>query len=74
MHPNTQVDRLPQVIIARFLVGFSFVPEKEVSIAGDREKSGTIRPAKDDEFIVSSPFLTLPIITMSRWHLSNKKL
>jgi hypothetical protein len=30
------------------------VPEKEVSIAGDEEKSGTIRPAKDEEFTESS--------------------
>jgi hypothetical protein len=50
------------------------VPGKEVSIAGDEEKSGTIHPAKDEEFTGSSPFLTLTIITMSRWYLSNKKL
>jgi hypothetical protein len=50
------------------------VPEKDVSIAGDEEKSGTIPPAKDEEFTVSSLFLALTIIIMSRWYLSNKKL
>jgi hypothetical protein len=42
------------------------VPEKDVSIAGDEEKSETIRPAKDEEFTGSSLFLTLTIITMPR--------
>jgi hypothetical protein len=50
------------------------VPEKEVSIGGDEEKNGTIRRAKDEEFTGSSLFLTLTIITMSRWYLSNLKL
>jgi hypothetical protein len=50
------------------------VPEKEVSINGDEEKSEIIRPAKDKEFIGSSLCLTLTIITMSRWYVSNKKL
>jgi hypothetical protein len=50
------------------------VPEKDVSIAGDEEKNGTIRPAKDEQFTGNSLFLTLTIITMSRWYLSNKKL
>jgi hypothetical protein len=49
------------------------VPEKKVHLQGDEEKSGTIRPAKD-EFTGSSLFLTFTIITMSRWYLSNKKL
>jgi hypothetical protein len=35
-------------------------------VRGDEEKSGTIRPAKDEELTGSSLFLTLPIITMSR--------
>jgi hypothetical protein len=43
-------------------------------LQGDKEKSGTIRPATDEEFAVSSLFLTLTIITMSRRYLSNKKL
>jgi hypothetical protein len=50
------------------------VPEKDVSIAGDEEKSGTIRPDKDEEFTWSSLFLTFTIITTSRWYLSHKKL
>jgi hypothetical protein len=50
------------------------MPEKDVSIAGDEEKSGTIRPAKDEEFTDNSLFLTLTIITMSRWYLSHQKL
>jgi hypothetical protein len=41
---------------------------------GDEEKSEIICPAKDEEFTGSSLFLTLTIITMSRWYLSNKKL
>jgi hypothetical protein len=49
------------------------VPEKDVSIAGDEEKSGTIPLAKDKEFTGSLLFLTLTII-MSRWYLSNNKL
>jgi hypothetical protein len=48
------------------------VPEKDVPIAGDEEKSGTIPPAKDEDFTGSSFFLTLTIITMSRWYFSNK--
>jgi hypothetical protein len=40
----------------------------------DEKKSGTILPAKDEEFTVSSLFLTLTIITTSRWYLFNKKL
>jgi hypothetical protein len=50
------------------------VPENDISIAGDEEKNGTIRPAKDEEFNGSSLFLTLTIITISRWYLYNKKL
>jgi hypothetical protein len=41
---------------------------------GDEEKSGAIRRAKDEEFTENSLFLTLTIITMFRWYLSNKKL
>jgi hypothetical protein len=43
-------------------------------VQGDQEKSGTIRPAMDEEFTGSSLFLTLEIITISRWYLSDKKL
>jgi hypothetical protein len=43
-------------------------------VQGGEEKSGTIRPAKDEEFTGSSLFLTLIIMTMSRWYLSHKKL
>jgi hypothetical protein len=49
------------------------VPEKEVSMTGDEEKSGIIRPAKNEGFTGSSLFMTLTI-TISRWYLSNKKL
>jgi hypothetical protein len=45
-----------------------------VIVQGDEKKSGIIRPAKDGEFTGISLFLTLTIITMSRWYLSNKKL
>jgi hypothetical protein len=41
---------------------------------GDEGKSKTIRPAKNEEFTGGSLFLTVTIITMSRWFLSNKKL
>jgi hypothetical protein len=43
-------------------------------VQGDEEKSGTILPVKDEEFTGSSLFLTLTIITMSHWYLSNEKL
>jgi hypothetical protein len=43
-------------------------------VQGDEEKSGTVRPAKDEEFTRSSLFVTLTIIIMSRWYLSNTKL
>jgi hypothetical protein len=41
-------------------------------VQGDEEKSGTNRPVMDQGFTGSSLFLTLTIITMSRWYLSNK--
>jgi hypothetical protein len=43
-------------------------------LQGDEEKSGTIRPAKDEAFTGSSLFLTFTIVTMSRWYLSKKAL
>jgi hypothetical protein len=43
-------------------------------VQGDEEKSGTIRPAMNEEFTGSSLFLTLTIITISCWYLLNKKL
>jgi hypothetical protein len=43
-------------------------------VQGNEEKSGTIRPAKDEEFTGNLLFLTRMIITMSRWYLSSKKL
>jgi hypothetical protein len=32
------------------------MPEKDVSIAGENEMSGAIRPAKDEEFTFSDPY------------------
>jgi hypothetical protein len=53
--------------------GFSFVPEKEVSIAGP-DNNLTSQNHFRNLLFRSSLFLTFTIITMSRWYLSNEKL
>jgi hypothetical protein len=48
--------------------------KRKFQLQGDEEKSGIISPANDEEFTGSLLFLTLTIISMSRWYLSHKKL
>jgi hypothetical protein len=71
-HPNPILEKFVQTLSTWLLDhnnnGTSLI------VQGDEEKSGTIRPAKDEEFAVNSLFLILTIITMSCWYLSNKKL
>jgi hypothetical protein len=72
------VIRRPNPILEKLMRTSSNWPfdhnETSLILQEDKEKNGTIRPAKDEEFTGISLFLTLTIIPMSRWYLSNKKL
>jgi hypothetical protein len=78
VHNFLAVIRRPNPILEKLVRTSSNWPFGEIEtsliVQRDEEKSGTICPEKDEEFTGSSFFLSLTIITMSRWYLSNKKL